>query len=113
MPAQDTLTQSSCSSGVKLNLVADAEQQPGLPDDVPMHMFPILLRSQQLELDDQLVPTNLAGPEPTARDILQGIKDLSRRFDLLATNKQVEHIRCPIESMSASLPLCPDYAVPG
>ncbi|KAG1904998.1 uncharacterized protein F5891DRAFT_1183657 [Suillus fuscotomentosus] len=46
MPAQNTLAQSSRSSGVKLNLVADAEQQPGLPDDVPMQMFPILLRSQ-------------------------------------------------------------------
>ncbi|KAG1787887.1 uncharacterized protein HD556DRAFT_1312465 [Suillus plorans] len=37
----------------------------------------------------QSAPTNLLEPEPTAREILQGIQDLGRRLDLLATNGQV------------------------
>ncbi|KAG1823316.1 hypothetical protein EV424DRAFT_1346340 [Suillus variegatus] len=49
-----------------------------------------LLSSQQLAQGGQLAPTNRADPKPTARDILQGIQDLGRRLDLLATNERVD-----------------------
>ncbi|KAG1902978.1 uncharacterized protein F5891DRAFT_1186118 [Suillus fuscotomentosus] len=72
-------------SPVILNIAEEVEQQPGLPADVPIKTLAINSTSQQPEQGDQFAPTNCTDPEPTARDILQGIQDLSRRFDLLAT----------------------------
>ncbi|KAG2058087.1 hypothetical protein BDR06DRAFT_968999 [Suillus hirtellus] len=83
-----TRIQKSCMiSPVILNIAEEVEQQPGLLADVPIKMLAINSTSQWPEWGDQFAPTNCTNPEPTARDILQGIQDLSRRFDLLATNE--------------------------
>ncbi|KAG1868409.1 hypothetical protein F4604DRAFT_1682338 [Suillus subluteus] len=46
--------------------------------------------AQQLEEVQIPAANHLTAPEPTARDILQGIQDLGRKFDMLATNKRVD-----------------------
>ncbi|KAG2089736.1 uncharacterized protein F5147DRAFT_780529 [Suillus discolor] len=81
---------------VKLNIVEEPEQQPSLPADAPI---PIIGTSQWPEQGDQLVPTNRADPEPTARDILQGIRGLSKRLDLLATNERVDTLEIRVHSV--------------
>ncbi|KAG2056554.1 hypothetical protein BDR06DRAFT_969938 [Suillus hirtellus] len=48
-------------------------------------------------------PTNLLEPEPTARDILQGIQDLSRRLDLLAANERVDTLEVRVGSVETNL----------
>ncbi|KAG2085229.1 uncharacterized protein F5147DRAFT_782139 [Suillus discolor] len=80
----------------------EADQQPGLLADVLMKTLAIISTSQQPEQGDQFAPTNRADPEPTARDILQGIQDLGRKFDLLATNERVDTLDvrvCSVETI--------------
>ncbi|KAG1891905.1 uncharacterized protein F5891DRAFT_986463 [Suillus fuscotomentosus] len=48
-------------------------------------------------------PTNLLEPEPTAREILQGIQDLSRRLDLLAANERVDALEVRVGSVETNL----------
>ncbi|KAG2045695.1 hypothetical protein BDR06DRAFT_978025 [Suillus hirtellus] len=67
-----------------------AEQQPGLPADMQIQTLVNIGTSQQPEHGDQLALTNSTDSEPTARDILQGVLDLSRKFNLLATNERVD-----------------------
>ncbi|KAG2057247.1 hypothetical protein BDR06DRAFT_969453 [Suillus hirtellus] len=50
----------------------------------------IIQHKASLEEEIKLVPTNLLEPEPTAREILQDIQDLSRRLDLFAATEQVD-----------------------
>ncbi|KAG2047681.1 hypothetical protein BDR06DRAFT_1029440 [Suillus hirtellus] len=49
------------------------------------------------------VPTNLLEPEPTTRDILQGIQDLGQRLDLLAANEQVDALEVKVGSVETNL----------
>ncbi|KAG1886436.1 uncharacterized protein F5891DRAFT_988856 [Suillus fuscotomentosus] len=51
------------------------------------------------EQDDQPAPANIADPEPTARDILQGIRDLSKRLDLFAINDCVDALEIRVRSV--------------
>ncbi|KAG1813080.1 hypothetical protein EV424DRAFT_1541838 [Suillus variegatus] len=90
-------------SPIILNIAEEAQQQPGLPADVPMKTLAIISTSQWPEQGDQFVPTNRADPEPTARDILQGIQDLGRRFDLLATNERVDTLDVRVRSVETIL----------
>ncbi|KAG1792088.1 uncharacterized protein HD556DRAFT_1309632 [Suillus plorans] len=56
-------------------------------------------RAQMQPEDAQsLVPTNLLEPEPTAREILQGIQDLGRRLDLLAANERVDALEVRLQT---------------
>ncbi|KAG1898523.1 uncharacterized protein F5891DRAFT_1190907 [Suillus fuscotomentosus] len=48
-------------------------------------------------------PTNLLEPEPTARDILQGIQDLGQRLDLLAANERVDVLEVRVGSVETNL----------
>ncbi|KAG2057286.1 hypothetical protein BDR06DRAFT_969481 [Suillus hirtellus] len=45
------------------------------------------------------VPANITDPKPTARDILQGIWDLSKRLDLFATNDHVDALEIRVCSV--------------
>ncbi|KAG2092284.1 uncharacterized protein F5147DRAFT_657698 [Suillus discolor] len=90
-------------SPVILDIAKEAEQQPGLPADVPIKTLVIDTTSQRPERGDQFAPTNRADPEPTARDILQGIQDLGRRFDLLATNEQLDTLDVRVRSVETNL----------
>ncbi|KAG1883522.1 uncharacterized protein F5891DRAFT_990778 [Suillus fuscotomentosus] len=49
------------------------------------------------------VPTNLLEPEPTAREILQGIQNLGRRLDLLAANEQVDALEVRVGAVETNL----------
>ncbi|KAG1798397.1 hypothetical protein EV424DRAFT_1546253 [Suillus variegatus] len=49
------------------------------------------------------VLTNLLEPEPTAREILQGIQDLGRRLDLLAANERVDALEVRVDLMETNL----------
>ncbi|KAG1823321.1 hypothetical protein EV424DRAFT_1346344 [Suillus variegatus] len=95
-PAKSTVAQ---HPRVELNMVEEPEQQPDLPADAPIHTLPIIGTSQWPEQGDQLLPTNRTDPEPTARDILQGIRDLSKRLDLLATNERVDTLEIRVHSV--------------
>jgi hypothetical protein len=64
-----------------------------------MHMLPIVGTSRRPEQGNQLVPTNHTDPEPTARDILQGIQDLSKKLDLLAINERVDTLEIRVRSV--------------
>ncbi|KAG1904996.1 uncharacterized protein F5891DRAFT_976571 [Suillus fuscotomentosus] len=86
-------------SPVILNIAEEVEQQPGLPADVPIKTLAINSTSQRPERGDQFAPTNCADPEPTARDILQSIQDLGRRFDLLATNERLDTLDVRVHSV--------------
>ncbi|KAG1894260.1 uncharacterized protein F5891DRAFT_985148 [Suillus fuscotomentosus] len=86
-------------SPVILNIAEEVEQQPGLPADVPIKTLAINSTSQQPKWGDQFAPTNHADPKPTARDILQGIQDLGRRFDLLATNERLDTLDVRVRSV--------------
>ncbi|KAG2053193.1 hypothetical protein BDR06DRAFT_972440 [Suillus hirtellus] len=66
------------------------KQQPGLLAGVPMCTLPAIGTSPWPEQDDQPALANITNPGPTARDILQGIQDLSKRLDLFATNDHVD-----------------------
>ncbi|KAG2089746.1 uncharacterized protein F5147DRAFT_780539 [Suillus discolor] len=55
------------------------------------------------EEKQQPAPANHADPEPTARDILQGIQDLSRRLDLLATNEWVDALEIRVHLVENTL----------
>ncbi|KAG1823304.1 hypothetical protein EV424DRAFT_1538460 [Suillus variegatus] len=90
-------------SPIILNIAEEAQQQPGLPADVPMKTPAIISTSQRPKRGDQFAPTNRADPEPTARDILQGIQDLGRRFDLLATNERVDTLDVRVRSVETIL----------
>ncbi|KAG2108988.1 uncharacterized protein F5147DRAFT_652566 [Suillus discolor] len=90
-------------SRVKLNIAEEAEQQPGLPADVLMKTLAIISTSQRPKQGDQFAPTNRANPKPTARDILQGIQDLGRKFDLLATNERVDTLDVRVHSVETIL----------
>ncbi|KAG2108207.1 uncharacterized protein F5147DRAFT_773787 [Suillus discolor] len=92
-------------SRVQLNIAEEVEQQPGLPADVLMKMLTIISISQQSKQGDQFAPTNRTDPEPTARDILQGIQDLSRKFDLLATNERMDTLDVRVRSVETILHL--------
>jgi hypothetical protein len=48
-------------------------------------------------------PTNLLEPEPTAREILQGIQDLGRRLDLLAANERVDALEVRVGAVETNL----------
>ncbi|KAG1895102.1 uncharacterized protein F5891DRAFT_1194617 [Suillus fuscotomentosus] len=48
-------------------------------------------------------PTNLLTSEPTARQILQGIQDISRRLDLLAPNERVDALEVKVGSVETNL----------
>ncbi|KAG1898351.1 uncharacterized protein F5891DRAFT_1191025 [Suillus fuscotomentosus] len=95
-------------SPVILNIAEEVEQQPGLPADVPIKTLAINSASQRPERGDQFAPTNCANPEPTARDILQGIQDLGRRFDLLATNEQLDTLDVRVCSVETIIHQCFD-----
>ncbi|KAG2052963.1 hypothetical protein BDR06DRAFT_972646 [Suillus hirtellus] len=69
---------------------------------VPMCTLPTIGTSPWPEQDDQPAPVNIADHEPTARDILQGIQDLSKRLDLFATNDHVDALGirvCSVENI--------------
>ncbi|KAG2109998.1 uncharacterized protein F5147DRAFT_652168 [Suillus discolor] len=55
------------------------------------------------EEEIKLAPTNLLEPEPTAREILQGIQDLGRRLDLLAATERVDALEVRVDSMEMNL----------
>ncbi|KAG2086825.1 uncharacterized protein F5147DRAFT_659124 [Suillus discolor] len=65
------------------------EVLPGRPQMQPEH--------------GQSVPTNLLEPEPTAREILQGIQDLGRKLDLLAVNERVDALEVRVGSVETNL----------
>ncbi|KAG2047690.1 hypothetical protein BDR06DRAFT_976530 [Suillus hirtellus] len=112
---------SKCSSSLVL--------QKGLPDNPPievrqgwMNLMPDdenlqaplnvqVFRSLQLPLVDMLapispsVPATPSEPEPTARAILQSIHDLGRRFDLLATNEQMDALDVRVDSVEWKISL--------
>ncbi|KAG2052601.1 hypothetical protein BDR06DRAFT_972981 [Suillus hirtellus] len=48
-------------------------------------------------------PSNLLDPEPTAREILQGIQDLGRRLDLLTANEQVDTLEVRVGSVETNV----------
>jgi hypothetical protein len=48
-------------------------------------------------------PSNLPDPEPTAREILQGIQDLGRRLDLLAANERVDALEVRVGSVETNV----------
>jgi hypothetical protein len=64
-----------------------------------MCKLPTVGTSPRPEQDDQPAPANIADPEPTARDILQGIRDLSKRLDLFATNDRVDALEIRVRSV--------------
>ncbi|KAG1786197.1 uncharacterized protein HD556DRAFT_1449932 [Suillus plorans] len=80
-------------------IVEEEKQQPGPPAGVPMCKLPTVGTSPRPEQDDQPAPANIADPEPTARDILQGIRDLSKRLDLFATNDRVDALEIRVRSV--------------
>ncbi|KAG2058598.1 hypothetical protein BDR06DRAFT_968588 [Suillus hirtellus] len=96
--AKKMLPQPPHSSGAKPNIIEEAEEQPNdvLLVNVPI---PAIRSSQRPAQDGQLAQANLADPKPTARDILQGIQDLGRRLDLLATNEQVDALEVRVHSL--------------
>ncbi|KAG2100187.1 uncharacterized protein F5147DRAFT_777094 [Suillus discolor] len=67
----------------------------------PMEVLPG--RPQMQPEHGQSAPTNLLEPEPTAREILQGIQDLGRRLDLLAANEQVDALEVRVGSVETNL----------
>ncbi|KAG1853770.1 hypothetical protein C8R48DRAFT_776924 [Suillus tomentosus] len=60
-------------------------------------------RIVQQKEEIKLAPTNLVEPEPTAREILQGIQDLGRRLDLLAATERVDALEVRVDSMETNL----------
>ncbi|KAG1904958.1 uncharacterized protein F5891DRAFT_1183605 [Suillus fuscotomentosus] len=83
-------------------IVEEEKQQRGPPAGVPMCKLPTIGTSPRPEQDDQPAPANIANPEPAARDILQGIWDLSKRLDLFATNDHVDALEirvCSVENI--------------
>ncbi|KAG2061001.1 hypothetical protein BDR06DRAFT_966810 [Suillus hirtellus] len=56
-----------------------------------------------LEEEIKLALTNLVEPEPTAREILQGIQDLGRRLDLLAATEWMHALEVRVDSMEMNL----------
>ncbi|KAG2052610.1 hypothetical protein BDR06DRAFT_972988 [Suillus hirtellus] len=58
---------------------------------------------KQPEHGQSSVLANLHELEPTSRDILQGIQDLSRRLDLLTTNEQVEVLEVRVGLVETNL----------
>ncbi|KAG2100175.1 uncharacterized protein F5147DRAFT_655618 [Suillus discolor] len=87
------------SIGVRQRLQAkfNMKEEKKLMDILPgqAHMQP--------EDAQSLAPTNLPEPEPTAREILQGIQDLGRRLDLLAANERVDALEVRVGSMETNL----------
>ncbi|KAG2060990.1 hypothetical protein BDR06DRAFT_1049017 [Suillus hirtellus] len=65
----------------------------------------VLLGQAQIQLEHRQspAPTNQLEPEPTARDILQGIQDLGWRLDLFATNEQVDTLEVRVGSVETNL----------
>ncbi|KAG2049427.1 hypothetical protein BDR06DRAFT_1012090 [Suillus hirtellus] len=65
----------------------------------------VLLGQAQIQPEHQQspAPTNLLEPEPTARDILQGIQDLGQRLDLLTTNEWVDALEVRVGSVETNL----------
>ncbi|KAG1887527.1 uncharacterized protein F5891DRAFT_988130 [Suillus fuscotomentosus] len=63
----------------------------------------IVQQKASLEEEIKLAPTNLVEPEPTAREILQGIQDLGRRLDLLAATERVDALEVRVDSMETNL----------
>ncbi|KAG2099263.1 uncharacterized protein F5147DRAFT_655862 [Suillus discolor] len=55
-------------------------------------------------LKSSMAPTP-SEPEPTARDILQSIQDLGRRFDLLATDERVDALHVRLDSVERRISL--------
>ncbi|KAG1797675.1 hypothetical protein EV424DRAFT_1352692 [Suillus variegatus] len=84
---------------VELNIIEEKKQQPGPPVGAPMRTVPTVGTSCWPAQDNQPAPENHADPEPTARDILQSIHDLSRRLDLLATNERVDALEVRVRSV--------------
>ncbi|KAG1887462.1 uncharacterized protein F5891DRAFT_1199925 [Suillus fuscotomentosus] len=66
-------------------------------------------KKRKLKSDVDKEPTgviyaaNLSELEPTSRDILQGIQDLSRRLDLLMANEWVEALEVRVGSVETNL----------
>ncbi|KAG2089729.1 uncharacterized protein F5147DRAFT_658330 [Suillus discolor] len=63
----------------------------------------IVQQKASLEEEIKLAPTNLVEPEPTAREILQGIQDLGRRLDLLAATERVDALEVRVDLMETNL----------
>ncbi|KAG1888938.1 uncharacterized protein F5891DRAFT_1199079 [Suillus fuscotomentosus] len=68
----------------------------------PTEVFPSRAEKQP-EHGQSSAPANLRKLEPTSRDILQGIQDLGRRLDLLATNERVEALEVRVGSVETNL----------
>ncbi|KAG2054010.1 hypothetical protein BDR06DRAFT_1008194 [Suillus hirtellus] len=67
-------------------IVEEEKQQPGPLAGVPMCTL-------------LTAPANITNSKPTARDILQGIQDLSKRLDLFATNDCVDALEIRVHSV--------------
>ncbi|KAG1789222.1 hypothetical protein EV424DRAFT_1355829 [Suillus variegatus] len=84
-----------------------------IPDDATMQASRNTesVRSLQLppvDMPAPLIPSTAATPsepEPTARDILQSIHDLGRRFDLLATDERMDALHARVDSVERRISL--------
>jgi hypothetical protein len=79
-----------------------------LPTLQPLEpVFALATAQSSTRIRDTQVGTSAARnrpePEPTARDILQSIHDLGRRFDLLATNERVDMLDARLDTVEERL----------
>ncbi|KAG2109996.1 uncharacterized protein F5147DRAFT_772842 [Suillus discolor] len=83
------------------------EPEDMMPDDANMRASRNMQSFRSLQLPpvdmpapliSSMTPTPLE-PEPTARDILQSIHDLGRRFDLLANDERVDALHVRVDSV--------------
>ncbi|KAG1868403.1 hypothetical protein F4604DRAFT_1682331 [Suillus subluteus] len=95
--------------------LTDAGQQPMdlMPDGADVQAPLTMPLSESLKTPEVVIPapvcilvpalssapTNPPEPEPTPRDILRSILDLSKRFDLLATNERVDALDTKVEAV--------------
>ncbi|KAG2060999.1 hypothetical protein BDR06DRAFT_966808 [Suillus hirtellus] len=97
-----------CSWSISITyLEVQHEPEAMMPDDANIRASHNIQSFRSLQLPPVDVPAPLKSsmaptpsePEPTARDILQSIQDLSRRFDLLATDRQVDALHVRLDSV--------------
>ncbi|KAG1806394.1 uncharacterized protein HD556DRAFT_1302881 [Suillus plorans] len=93
-PARNSRTRMKTSCAI-----SKTPEKPGPPAGVPMSTVPTVGTSRRPEQGNQPALENRTDPEPTARDILQGIRDLGRRLDLLATNERVDALEVRVHSV--------------
>ncbi|KAG2109995.1 uncharacterized protein F5147DRAFT_652165 [Suillus discolor] len=105
-PASLTMPAVSLSTPVVKEIAehGNVEKQPINLTVTPVEetLFSFIAKPGQTSQSEQVHPMGVDHPaeqEPTAKDILQAIRDLGNKFDLLATNERVDALDAKVNSV--------------